>query len=409
MLKQRNEENGLTANPFYLGVGLYLILDALAVGLNALQIGGLMPAVSGIDWVRVHLLTIGVLVQMILGSLPGLTAANRGASRPSPRLNWMLWLLTNASLVILLLSMPAGLIGIAAAGAVGIFAAVLLMLHPAFQQPMSSQKGLDAVVRLYVAGPIFFLIGILMALSMLLNWWAPGGMSGILEAHVHGNAWGFLGLVVAGFLMSYIPTWVKHSLRFPAILSPMSWLLLCGATALVAGPWLNILALTILGLGLYMAGTVLLLANLVGTIAAAHGWTPNLAHLSLAYLWMIVPAIVAPLVLVTTHQLPTGGIEAAAVSGLVAGWILQVALGALPLYLTAENHNRGVREGSWFSVVMLNAGVALIWLAAFWPDSNSSSLLAAIGYALILIGWLPPLYKLLPQLFTGRQPGDQAA
>ncbi|MDE3091090.1 MAG: NnrS family protein [Chloroflexota bacterium] len=386
-------------NPFYLTAGLYFLLDALVLITLALVMAGVFPSFAGGTWVRVHLLTIGVVTQLILGALPGLTAAKLGTAPPSSRVTWVLWLLVNVSFVTLLMSMPAGLNGIAAVGATGVFAAIVIMLATIYRQVGSSSSRADAAVRLYVAGPIFFLVGILMALSMLLNWPAPGGLFGILEAHVHANVWGFLAFVVAGFLLNHVPKWTGAPLPFPSRVTLTAWLLIVGATGLVAGPWLAILPMTIAGIVIYLTGTALLLANIGGAILSARGWTPNLAHLAIAYVWMIVPAIVAPIILFVTGKLPTGAVESAAVAGLVLGWILQIVLGALPLRLNEERATEPDRNGGWFSVITLNLGVASIWLAAFLPDWASA--LTTIGFTLVFVGWLPPLVNLLPRLFSG--------
>ncbi len=393
------EKNGL--NPFYLTAGLYLLLDAVVLLTLALVMVDVLPSISGATWVRVHLLTIGVVTQLVLGALPRLTAAKLGAAPPSRRLSWLLWLLVNASFVLLLMSMPAGLSGIAAAGAVGIFAAIILMLASMYRQAGASSAGLNAAVWLYLTGPIFFLVGILMALSMLLSWPAPGGLFGILEAHVHANVWGFLALVVAGFLLNHIPEWTGAPLPYASLVSWAAVLLILGATGLVAGPWLAILPLTMGGIALYLAGTALLLANLAGSILAARGWTPNLAHLIIAYVWMLVPAAVAPIVLFTTGKLPSGAVESAAVLGLVLGWVLQIVLGALPLFLDDGRTTDAPHHGWWFSVISLNLGVTAIWLAAFLPAWAVG--LTALGFALVFVGWLPPLVHLLPRLFSYSQ------
>ncbi len=387
-------------NPFYLVAALFLALDALAVILTALVYLGVMQSLPGLAWLRVHLLTIGVAVEMIFGTLPGLTAAQFGTRPPSRIWNAALWLLVNAGLVLLVIGMPSGQSQVAALGGVSILAALVLLLILVYRQWQQRVAHASASALFYVAGPLFFVLGILMALSMLLTWPAPGGLSGLLEAHVHANVWGFLALVVAGFLLDYTPRWVAHPLRWPAIVRPTAWFVLLGAFILVAGPWLNILPMTVLGIALYMTGTLLLLANLTGTIAAARGWTPSLAHLSAAYVWMLVPAFVAPIILFTTGKLPSGSVETAAVSGLIAGWVLQVVLGAVPLRLGS---NDARREGSWFSVVVLNLGVALLWLAAFWGDFNSAQYVVATGYGLILVGWLPLLFGLVGRLLAAQQ------
>jgi hypothetical protein len=204
-------------------------------------------------------------------------------------------------------------------------------------------------------------------------------------------------------------------------------LLVVGALGLVAGPWLGIMAMTMGGIAVYILGTVLLLTNLTATATAGRRWTANIAHLLIAYLWMIVPAAVAPIILELTGKLPSGAVEAAAVSGLIAGWVLQIVLGALPLRLRDLRQRAAGWDGSWWSVLLLNLGVLLIWGAAFTPTiALSASLtvadntfmsaadlplaLTVTGYALVAIACIRPVLAILGLLLTGsaRKPAAKA-
>jgi hypothetical protein len=272
-----------TRNPFYLMAGLYLLLDALVVAAMVLVTAGILPSIAGLGWLRVHLLTIGVATQLALGLLPGIAAARLGTKAPDPRLTPIVWLLVNVSFALLLVSMSAGMATVAAASTMGILVATALMLGTVIRSGVHAPAGRRAGARLYVAGPIFFLIGTTMALSMLLGWSSPGGFFGLIEAYVHANVWGFLGLVVADVLLDRVPTQIRQPLRYPRLVLAMTWLLIGGAAGLVAGPWLAFDPLLLGGIILYMMGTGMLIVNLAGTMQAGHRWTPNLSHVLLAY------------------------------------------------------------------------------------------------------------------------------
>ncbi|HEX8729130.1 MAG TPA: hypothetical protein VF739_10925 [Ktedonobacterales bacterium] len=388
-------------NPFYLMAGVYLALDVAALAAMALVTAGVMAPIPDLVWVRIHLLTIGVVVQVILGSAPGLVAARLGVQPVGRSMNAVLWLLVNASFALLLYAMPQGLSQLAAIAAGGIFLAIVLLLASLHRAGACPPVGNRAGLSFFVAGPMFFLIGIFMAASMLLGWPAPGGFFGQLEAHVHANVWGFLALVVAGFLLERIPATVGQPLRWPRLVPTTATLLIVGALGLVSGPWLGVLPLTMLGIVLYVTGTALLVTNLARTTATGHHWTPNIGHLLVAYLWMLVPAVIAPIILGITGKLPTGKVEAAAVSGLIAGWVLQIVLGALPLQLRRLRPRAARWDGWWGSVALLNLGVLIIWASAFVSSSDLTTWLTVAGYGLVTLASLPPLFAILRIVLTG--------
>lgn len=388
-------------NPFYLMAGIYLVIDALAFAAQALTMAGLLAPIPGLSWLHIHLLTIGVVVQVILGALPSLAATRLGIQPPGRATNTALWLLVNASFALLLYSMPQGLSLLASIAAGGIFLAVLLLLATLHRSGACPPFGSRAGLGLFIAGPMFFLVGIFMAVSMLLDWPARGGFIGKLEGHVHANVWGFLALIVAGVLLERIPAAVGRPLRWPRLVPVTSWLLVLGTLGLVFGPWLGVLPLTILGLAVYISGTVLLLTNLLATAITGRRWTANIAHLLLAYIWLIVPAAIAPIILAITGKLPTGAVEAAAVSGLIAGWVLQIVLGALPLRLREVRQRATGWNGSWASVALLNLGVLLDWVSAFMTSPSLMTTLKVASYALIVVAWIPPLIGILGLLLTG--------
>ena len=388
-------------NPFYLMAGIYLTLDVLALAAMALVVADIIAPIPGLVWLRIHLLTIGVVVQVILGTLPGHIASRLGASPPRRIMSVFLWTLVNICFALLLYSMPQGLSELAAGAAAGIFVAVVLMLVSIHRRGACPPVGARAGMAFFIAGSVFFLIGIFMAVSMLLHWSAPGGYFGQIEGHVHANVWGFLALVVAGFLLERIPTALGQPLRWRRLVAPTALLLILGALGLVAGPWLAIMALTMGGIAIYLIGTALLVINLAGTALAARHWTANIAHLLIAYLWMAVPAAVAPIILTLTGKLPSGAVEAAAVSGLIAGWVLQIALGALPMRLREIRKRTTGWNGSWGSVALLNLGVLLIWVAAFVTVADPATWLTVAGYALVALASVRPVIAILGLLVSG--------
>ncbi len=350
-------------------------------------------------WVMLHFLTIGAATQALFGSLPALSAQHAAqALKQATGSRWAQWGLLNIGWILVLIGMSGSTYGLAASGAALIIVAIFMLMVTVFGILRSS----TAPAALYYRwAPLFFVIGLLMAMSMLLNWWAPGGYFGMLEAHVHANVWGFLALVAAGTLYLLIPAFSGEPLAKPRWQKPTFWLLALGAAGLVAGPWLSVHALTFGGLSLYAVGVVLLLVNLIRTFR--HGErSASGHHLLWAYVWMAVPVPIAPFVLLAPDLVPAAQIEAAATTGLVYGWILQMLMGALPWIILrlrdpvsgdAGDGLFGIRErlhpverGTPWSVALVNSGVGLLWLQALVAPTGETletagSIVLALGMA----------------------------
>jgi hypothetical protein len=154
------------------------------------------------------------------------------------------------------------------------------------------------------------------------------------------------------------------------------------------------------GLGIYVVGTVALLANVVGTYRASGRTQPNRLALVLgAYLWLIVPVPVAPFVLLFPEAVPAAAIEQSAINGLVFGWMLQLAMAFLPLATVAiadQTSNplgglaaasEAIGQPSWWQIGSINLGMALLWVTALPQLAGVSDPLSLTGYGLIALAW----------------------
>ncbi|HWI50564.1 MAG TPA: hypothetical protein VNT01_00305 [Symbiobacteriaceae bacterium] len=380
-----------SSNPFRLMTALFLTAGLFFAVLRGL---GSLPGVPGpanLNWLRVHLLTIGTVTQMIFATLPGLVARKLATGDRAPAEAWLQWGLVNGGFLLII----AGIVGVdswtAALGATLLFSAVWRLLGgilAAFRASGHWREGM----RFYVTAPVFLLVGITMAVSLVFGWWAPGGRPGTLEAHVHANVWGFLALVVTGTLLDFFPVAAGAPLARPGWAPRIYWLLTAGCIGLIAGPWLGFHPLTVAGMVAYMTGTAILVINLVLTLTGHRRANPAALHIVLAYTWMFVPTFFAPFILFAPHLVRVPAVEAAALQGLVNGWVLGVVMGALPLVLRRESDNVPDR-GSWHSVATLNAGVALIWLTAVVANPTVVTALMISGYGLIALAWIPLLRR----------------
>lgn len=378
-------------NPFYASSLLYLTVGLLTAGLQAAVFMGLLEPVAALNWLRVHFITIGTVTMFAFGAAPQLLAKRSGGQLPSAAMTWGQWGILNAGFVAVLVGMAGSSAWLASAGAWTVFAAVGLLFVSLRRAAGPASGGHGDTRRFFVTAPLFLLAGIVMAVSLLLGWPAPGGRMGILEAHVHANAWGFLAFLVTGTLAELLPKLARRPLAHPGWLRYIYWALLAGVSGLIAGPWLNLHALTLAGLVVYVGGTVLLLMNLMRTAAGAiPSLSPAVAHLLLGYVWMIVPVFFAPFILLAPELVPAAQVEAAAVQGLIFGWALQMAMGGMPAVLRGfPSGDAESGGGSWFSVVLVNAGVAVSWVARLLPPEAAGLPGVGLGMGLVMAGALP--------------------
>lgn len=389
-------------SPFYVISLLSMTAAFLSIILQGAEFASLLPSVAALNWLRVHFITIGTVTMFLFGSAPGLLTARTKGKKQSAAMTWAQFALMNIGYFMLLVGMPGNATWLASTGAWVIFAAVSLLFYSLYQIGLSAPGGDRAAVRFYVTAPFWLLIGITMAVSMLLNWPAPGGRTGILEAHVHANVWGFLAFTVAGTLLDMLPKIVKRPLAYPHLVSYTYAALLIGITGLVSGPWLASHLITLVGLVVYVVGTVLLLANYIKTVLGAGLVPASVGHLVLGYAWMVTPVFFAPFIVLAPEMVPSARVEAAAVQGLILGWVLQMAMGGIPTILRGVYPNlmrnpdpgEGRFGRGWPCVILVNLGVITLWVANLVTPGPYSMPGMGVGFGLIALGVLPFLIRL---------------
>jgi cytochrome c oxidase cbb3-type subunit I len=386
-------------NPFWLMAALFVTAGLFFAVLRGLSAVPAVPAPINLNWIRVHLITIGTVTQMIFATLPGYVAGKWGLPGRSAGETWLQWGLLNGGFLLIIIGMAGMENWTATIGASLVFTAVWRLFTGIVGAWRLSGRPVRESLRFYLTAPLYLLYGIVMAAGLIWAWPAPGGRPGTLEAHVHANVWGFAALVVAGILFDLFPALTGGPMARPRWIGRTFWLLNTGAAALVVGPYINVHPVTVAGLLVYAVGTVTLVLNLILTMRANRAVSPAALHLVLAYLWMIVPAFFAPFIVFAPNLVPAAAIETAATQGLINGWALGVVMGALPTVLRSRT---GARHGAppfgadmpkvrgcWLTVAALNLGVALVW--ATGPLANRLPTLPPMlaGYGLIAVAWVP--------------------
>jgi len=380
-------------NPYVLMTLLYASLAVLAALDSSLSSFNLLPWFSGLRWLRVHLITLGTLSEITFGLLPVLAAARAGL--PKPPLRWDIWLTLNAGLLTLLIGIPLVNAALIFTGGTLVFVAATLLLRqlaglggPAPAPALSGRW-------FYIAGLSFLLLGILVGTGLWLGWGPALGIQVPIEVHIHANNWGFLALVFAGLLVDLYPGFAGRPLAWPRSLPPIFGMMTLGALLLVLGPWFKSEFFSVPGIVLHLSATGWLLANVIAPVRRERAaWGPGLWHLVTAYVWIIAPVLVAPLIILKVPGVPGAGIEQNAPQALIYGWALQFGYAVLPYlfrrFLLPEQPAK--LGGSWFSLLTAHLGGVFLWVSIFAQDYRV--VLHGTAYALWVVSMLPVVIDL---------------
>lgn len=378
--------------------GCAAILVAVGASMASLDV---LPWFHGLRWLRVHLITIGVLSEVAFGALPALVAA--GAGRPRPGTRWDIWALLNVGLLCLMVGMPiinppaivtGGLLVLTATGLLAVQLHRLRAESPPIGQPSGRP--------FYLAGLAYLLVGALLGTGFWIGWSQALSVPSPKETHVHATLWGFLALIFAGLLVDLYAPLAGRPLARPRSMVKIFILMAVGAFGLVLGPWAEVHLLTAAGLLVHALGTAWLLVNALGPLRRARApWTAALAQLFSAYVWFYVPVLLGPVVVLTSAgyapslRFASTELEGNGAPILVYGWALQFAFVVGPyLYSRAFFPDEPARAGgSWASMVASHLGVVCYALGMFWASARP--LLHGAAYVLWILAAVPTALLLL--------------
>ena len=375
--------------PYLLMTLLFISLAVLAALDASLASFSLLPWFNGLRWLRVHLITLGTLTEIFFGLMPILTAAR--AKRPRPAMRWDIWLALNAGILTLLVAIPLVNEALIFIGGTLVFIATLLLMSQLGQLRGPREESKPASGRIfYLTGLAYLLLGIIVGTGLWLGWGQALRIATPIEVHIHANNWGFMSLVFAGLLIDLYPGFAGRQMAWPRSIKPIYWMLTLAALLLVLGPWVKSQMFTVPGILLFLAGTGWLLANVIAPLRGVRGaWTPGLWHLILAYVWIVAPVLVAPLIILGVAGFPGVGIEQNAPQALIYGWVLQFGYALLPyLFTRMLLPDKPARlGGTWFTVATVNLGAVFLWASIFF--TSQGALLHGIAYALWALSLIP--------------------
>ncbi|MCB9151029.1 MAG: hypothetical protein H6641_19910 [Caldilineaceae bacterium] len=385
-------------NPYLLMVLLYLFVAILAALDASFASFSIAPWFNGIRWLRIHFITLGMVTETLFGVLPILVANRLGRERP--KIRWDIWVTLNVGLVVLLAGIPSVNGTLILTGGTLIFIAATLLAVQLWQM-RSHEMQADEVhssqsAKFYVSGLAYLLLGITVGTGLWLGWSGPLRIQVPLEVHIHANNWGFLSLVFSGLLIDVIPRLSGRPLMESRTIRMIFWSMTLGALGLVIGPWLGgSLWFTVPGLVLHLSATIALLIITARALAHARqfrvagGW-----HLIMAYTWILLPVLVAPLIILGVPGFPGMGIEATAPQALIYGWVLQIGYALIP-YLASRyiaDEAKPQLGGNWLSLVTVNIGSALVWASIFilaWQN-----ILHGTAYVFYVVSMIPVVIQL---------------
>ena len=369
-------------------------------------------------WLMIHLLLLGAITHAILvwSEYFSFALLRSRASRSDRRRQNIRLILANLGAIAVFIGVPSGFWPSTVAGAAALIAAVGWHGAALVRRSRRSLPGkFGRTVRYYIAASAFLVVGA--ALGALI---ATGhGAARLGLAHVLINLLGWVGLTVAGTLVTLWPTILRTRADDQAASGAASALpaLCIGAAAAALGAVLGVPALTAAGLVAYLIGLVVI--GFSGFRAARQAPPTSFAALSITAAfawWAVVIAFIAGGSVVGQLRgadvAETAGLIGGAVPYLAAGFAAQVLPGALS-YLIPVVLGGGptpVRIGTaaferWGVLRVTVANAALIVCAM--PVTSLVRVVASVLYLIAMASFLVILFTSMRAQSRAKRGGRQ--
>lgn len=406
------------SNPLFVMGYLFLWVGLVLATYLGLEQFGVVPHVSWMSWSHTHYVTVGAFTQLVFAMLPRLTARKLDRPQPSARFTWLTFVVLNGGFLLLWYGFAYGntLAFDVALYSLWLLVVGLMVVLYGMAMKSDGERAWDAGVALTLLSPFVFLVGITYAYGLFGHvWTVPGGWSGLREAHVHANTWGFLALTAAGTLYTLFPRIVDADLHSTRFKTYSFWFFGAGIFFLITGPWVTTDKwITVTGLMLYATGFTMYFYNLIRTYLAGRSSGIALSML-VAQFWILGPAFVAPLLLFDIDWVAVKYIEQGLIHFFFMGWALPIALDGVVLFThnaarlgtrtidiskhadpTAPLPDGAIPSGiSTWTVVLWNAAVVVMGFGFFYQAESWSSVLFAAGSVTLLAIWFAHLTRSL--------------
>lgn len=181
-------------------------------------------------------------------------------------------------------------------------------------------------------------------------------------------------------------------------------LLAIGALGLTLGPWLSSGPLQAGGLALHVIGTIWLLVSLARQLRQSRGaWTAGRLHIFAAYAWLLLVALLGPVVVFLPQSTLARNTAAQGSPLLIYGWLMQIIVAVLP-YLCARAftpQRPAVLGGSALTLVTANVGAVLYIGGLVRPGLGS--VLHGLAFAAWALTMLPVGIRLWRSVQAGTE------
>jgi len=371
------KEFSTTINPFTITAIFYMTIAIVTSIFSFLAISDLY-FLRGISWIRVHVITLGVITQFLYGYLPQI-------KNQTEKSNWGLWITLNIGILTFLTGRTYQISSLILSGGIIIFVATLILYYILLTngEPISLSSG----KLYYLSGITYFLLGIILGTGIWLGWAEGLGIGNILEVHIHANNWGLLSFIFAGIFLDRYEDWFHIQLARKSTFRLIYFLLLAGAFGLIVGPWIGSEVFIVSGLIIHLIGTSLILYNIIKPTIGNNSLKKQGLQLSTPYLWFLAPVFISPLVLLKIPGIPGRIIEQRAPEALIFGWALPILI-----FILLNRKQQQESRGSPISLIMLHLGALSIWIGIF-----STDLLYGIGYLFFAISLVPVVITMIQE------------
>lgn len=234
-------------------------------------VAGMLTALDAVGddgrWIAIHLILLGGVSQLILGAAQFFSTAYLATDPPSSKMIRAQLIVWNLGVLLVVASVPSGVLPLVDAGAVLIVSGLALFVRALRSLEARSLQTARWAIRWYYACAALLSVGVLLGAVLTHGVvWTNGDL---LTAHLALNIAGWLGTAIVGTLHTFFPSLTHGLLRHPRLQGPtfVSWVL--GVVVLASGAAFDVRPLIVVGWSSLAIASVLLSVNIVSSAITA--------------------------------------------------------------------------------------------------------------------------------------------